>query len=499
MIVFSLQRLNIESSLTTISFKGLKKKSRRNFYVCRATYPRLRFDQLITLCWCSILPITLAFFFLVPSILITFSLNSPPSLDSSSIIFSSIFFNLSSFENIKNWSSSWLKKDFSKIPVQKFPSSLIEWIVGFTDAEGHFSIVPKHNNTSFNLVFQLKLHRDFQPFLEWLKNSVFGYGYITVNSLGASLIITKFEIIESRVLPIFTIFSLNTKKYLDFCCWKEALYLKKQYNEDLVSRSIYIEQMLFLKSQMNKSRIDFSFPSHFQINITDYWLLGFTEGDGSFNYNPKNGIDYPRYSMKNRNESALAIEGVKSYLGIGITYEYTAHDQSNYQVSGIDDLCLNIYPLFSKLDFFTSKGSDFLYWSCILMIIRKGLHTTKKGIEWIKILKSNTNQRNLSTTIKRNNIYPINFSEVDLISFLSQPTIFNLNTSFREAYFLTKSFLIRVYDPNFKLIYTFESISAAARALNFPKGSISRRVDTHKLYNGYYFYHKEYPNLSDQS
>lgn len=46
----------------------------------RATYPRLRFDQLITLGWCSILPITLAFFFLVPSILITFSLNSPPLL-----------------------------------------------------------------------------------------------------------------------------------------------------------------------------------------------------------------------------------------------------------------------------------------------------------------------------------------------------------------------------------------------------------------------------------
>ena len=168
-------------------------------------------------------------------------------------------------------------------------------------------------------------------------------------------------------------------------------------------------------------------------------------------------------------------------------------------MSGIDDLYLIIYPLFSKLEFFTSKGSDFLYWSAILRIIRKGLHTTKEGIKWIKILKSNTNQRNLSTTIKRDNIHPIDFSEVELISFLSQSSIFNLNTSFREAYFLTKSFLIRVYDPNFKLVYTFESISAAARTLNFPKGSISRRVDTHKLYNGYYFFHKEYPNFSDLS
>lgn len=48
------------------------------FIWVRATYPRLRFDQLILLCWCSLLPITLAFFFLIPSILITF--NSPPWL-----------------------------------------------------------------------------------------------------------------------------------------------------------------------------------------------------------------------------------------------------------------------------------------------------------------------------------------------------------------------------------------------------------------------------------
>ncbi|RKP13245.1 NADH:ubiquinone oxidoreductase [Piptocephalis cylindrospora] len=40
-----------------------------------ACYPRLRFDQLMTFCWTVLLPLTLAFFILVPSILIAF--NSP--------------------------------------------------------------------------------------------------------------------------------------------------------------------------------------------------------------------------------------------------------------------------------------------------------------------------------------------------------------------------------------------------------------------------------------
>lgn len=45
------------------------------FIWVRASYPRLRFDQLMSFCWTALLPLTLAFFILIPSILITF--NSP--------------------------------------------------------------------------------------------------------------------------------------------------------------------------------------------------------------------------------------------------------------------------------------------------------------------------------------------------------------------------------------------------------------------------------------
>lgn len=54
-----------------------------NFWV-RASFPRLRFDQLMVLGWCHILPITLAFFLLIPSLLITF--NSPPTLPELNLI-----------------------------------------------------------------------------------------------------------------------------------------------------------------------------------------------------------------------------------------------------------------------------------------------------------------------------------------------------------------------------------------------------------------------------
>jgi len=40
----------------------------------RATLPRIRFDQLLTFCWTSLLPIAIAFVILIPSILIAFDI-----------------------------------------------------------------------------------------------------------------------------------------------------------------------------------------------------------------------------------------------------------------------------------------------------------------------------------------------------------------------------------------------------------------------------------------
>nr|YP_009653046.1 NADH dehydrogenase subunit 1 [Laccaria bicolor]QCG70104.1 NADH dehydrogenase subunit 1 [Laccaria bicolor] len=44
------------------------------FVLFRATLPRLRYDQLISLCWLNLLPICVAFIILVPSILIAFDI-----------------------------------------------------------------------------------------------------------------------------------------------------------------------------------------------------------------------------------------------------------------------------------------------------------------------------------------------------------------------------------------------------------------------------------------
>ena len=45
------------------------------FVLIRSTLPRLRYDQLIYLCWLNLLPIAVAFIILVPSILVAFDIS----------------------------------------------------------------------------------------------------------------------------------------------------------------------------------------------------------------------------------------------------------------------------------------------------------------------------------------------------------------------------------------------------------------------------------------
>lgn len=135
-----------------------------------------------------------------------------------------------------NLNNPWINIKYYEIPISKWPPELIEWFVGFTDAEGMFKI----NNPNFSsgriqtsMLFQIKLHIDHLPLLEWMQSNLFNGGYIQKDNNTVAFIVKKLAIIENILIPIFKRFPLNTKKYLDFKDWLNILPLlkNKSYKE----------------------------------------------------------------------------------------------------------------------------------------------------------------------------------------------------------------------------------------------------------------------------
>jgi hypothetical protein len=131
----------------------------------------------------------------------------------------------------------------------------------------------------------LYLHKDDAPLLNYIKNRL-NLGKVYVYDHFGSFIISK----TNELLQLIKIFEghpLNTTKYLNFLAFKEALELYCQYRRNSSAYAPEYKELLYnkltnLKKSMNKKRTDFDLPENHQIIITDYWLLGFIEGEGCF-------------------------------------------------------------------------------------------------------------------------------------------------------------------------------------------------------------------------
>lgn len=90
-----------------------------------------------------------------------------------------------------------------------------QWLVGFIDGEGNFTIGIDTRNkfTRFNFHFRIGLHIDDLPLLNSIKNRLgAGGGKIIINKQkdSASFSITDTQDLKTILFPILDEFSLNT-------------------------------------------------------------------------------------------------------------------------------------------------------------------------------------------------------------------------------------------------------------------------------------------------
>jgi hypothetical protein len=128
------------------------------FVWVRASFPRIRYDQLMQVCWTVLLPLVFAFIFLVLCIIVAF--------DAAPMNISLLFFP-SVVTCVTNSGLTQLKPKPMTITDDEFH----QWLVGFIDGEGNFYIrIGKDGTISFT--FTIKLHIDDLKALEFIKSKL---------------------------------------------------------------------------------------------------------------------------------------------------------------------------------------------------------------------------------------------------------------------------------------------------------------------------------------
>ena len=307
-----------------------------------------------------------------------------------------------------------------------------EWLRGFTDAEGCFSIFKQGDYFKFR--FQIKLHCDDRPLLEYIQNRL-QIGKVYPLNLNSHTDHARWVLMSKKdlykLIKICDINPLNTTKYLDYINWKEAFLLYFSLKTDNIS--LHAKTKIFnLQSCMNDNRTNFDYPQDHNVKITPYWLLGFTEGEAHFGVNK---IDFSQaYALEQIHYQQKTIESIREFLlSINIDFFKNSMIKSNIisvhnlparntskpkiriTIRNLKYLSEVLIPFFDKLTFFSKKGLDYQDWRIVAKLRLDNKHLTPEGRELITHICNRINKNRLTTNISSLNKFNLSeMEEIDL-------------------------------------------------------------------------------------
>ena len=160
-----------------------------------------------------------------------------------------------------------------------------QWLVGFTDGDGCFSIVRQNNRWS--LTFQISQNTYNLRLLHYIKTQL-GVGSIFVESNRnmAHFRIRDMKILSSVIFPIFNQYPLLTSKYHHYIKFVKAYDILNDPNQKnnrdqsiqlLLSQTITDNSVIWEKINNSVNN-----TTDANLIMSKSWLIGFTEAEGSF-------------------------------------------------------------------------------------------------------------------------------------------------------------------------------------------------------------------------
>jgi hypothetical protein len=386
-------------------------------------------------------------------------------------------------------------------------NEFLQWFVGFTDAEGCFKINIK-NKTEVHFVFQIVLHVADVAVLYTIREKL-GIGVVSIKGSICSYRVHSFQVIVNTLIPIFDKYPLLTQKQLDYRDWKKAILLKKEGQvalREIRSLSLVtLENINEIKNGMNTSRINYEGYHLSNDMITNNWLVGFVEGDGTFHFSNNSAI----FGITQKDKKILeAISDFLKNIPLSPPYnnlvvpnkpnciisKYTNKNAYKLVITDKDVLFQYIYPYFKNLKFYSRKRIDFIIWIIGLFVFIYGYAQLPKGKELLLKLSNNMNSKryisDLSDLLDVKEIEEL-FSINPPFDIHSAKSNFLLSKEYSQFKGSRKGFRVYIYKNSVEIKGSpFSSYREGGKAIGLNSvSSITNYIDTGKVFkDGYTFY-----------
>jgi hypothetical protein len=296
-----------------------------------------------------------------------------------------------------------ITKNFSnktKIPNNLDPN----WITGFTDAEGCFTVIISKRSTSnwrVQVSFEINLHKKDIMILHLIKE------FCDVGLISSSLNrnkcvyrVTKIEDLINVIIPHFITYPLLTQKYSDFLLWVKVIKIMSK-KEHLIPSEF--NTILRYYTSINKglsATVKAYFPKILAVDrdkvklpdkLNPYWVSGFTAGDGCFfiGIREKTGKIYFSFFITQHSRDLYLMNLFVKFFGCGNVRKRTNTDRCDYYIQEFKNIYEYILPHFKKYPLCNIKTLDFLDFNKAAELFKFESRNSKKSVrEIISNMKS---------------------------------------------------------------------------------------------------------------
>jgi hypothetical protein len=285
-----------------------------------------------------------------------------------------------------------------------------DWIVGFTDADGCFSVCANRNTIRYEFILSQDVRSKHVLFAV---KSFFGVG--NVHKAGGNMwaySVSDVKALNSIIVPFFDTHPLRTSKHISWlkfreslscgcgtqnntntgtvCCFDTVLVSDKHCCSSKTT-TLLSEHKTDLNAKINsKKQKDLCCCT--RSRITPSWLVGFIDGDGCFTVSIVRSVGpRPQFILGLKASDKGVAERIQAFLGCGTVYQ-RKNGFIIYQISAHKDLRLRLFPLLYTRGHShllrTQKRHSVSLFRRIVESMEEQLHLTEQGLAQIRAWKT---------------------------------------------------------------------------------------------------------------